>query len=72
MEKSSAENLENSVTEIYDQSNRSESLEFEPEEEVDTDEKDPYILQREVEKSMKEMRNKKATGDDGVPGDVLK
>jgi hypothetical protein len=25
-----------------------------------------------VEKAIKEMRNKKATGDDDVPGDVLK
>ena len=29
-------------------------------------------MQSEVEKSIKEMRNKKATGDDDVPGDVLK
>jgi hypothetical protein len=29
-------------------------------------------LQNEIEKSMKEMRNKKATGDDDVPEDVLK
>jgi hypothetical protein len=39
---------------------------------VDADEKGPYILQSEVEKAIKEMRNKKATGDDDVPGDVLK
>jgi len=32
----------------------------------------PYILQSEVEKALKEMRNKKATGDDDVPADVLK
>jgi hypothetical protein len=44
----------------------------EPEEEVDEDEKGPYILQSEVEKAIKEMRDKKATGDDDVPGDVLK
>jgi hypothetical protein len=31
----------------------------------------PYILQSEVEKAIKEMRNKKATTDDDVPGDVL-
>jgi hypothetical protein len=31
-----------------------------------------YILQSEVEKAIKGMRNKKATGDDDVPGDVLK
>jgi len=29
-------------------------------------------LQSEAEKVIKEMRNKKATGDDDVPGDVLK
>ena len=29
-------------------------------------------MQSEVEKAIKEMRNKKATGDDYVPGDVLK
>jgi hypothetical protein len=40
--------------------------------EVDADEKGPYILQSEVEKAIKEMRNKKATEDDDVPGDVLK
>ena len=49
-----------------------EILEVKPEEEVDTDEKDPYILQSEVEKAIKEMRNEKATGDDDVPGDVPK
>ena len=36
------------------------------------DEKIPYILQSEVENAIKEMRTKKATGDDDVPGDVLK
>ena len=28
-------------------------------------------MQSEVENAIKEMRNKKATGDDDVPGDVL-
>jgi len=51
---------------------RPETLEVEPEEEVDTDEKGSYILQGEVEKAIKEMRNRKATGNDNVPGDVLK
>ena len=55
-----------------DRPNQLETLEVEPEDEVDTDEKGPYILQSEVEKAIKEMRNKKATGDDDVPGDVLK
>ena len=34
---------ENYVTELYDRPNRPETLEVEPEEEVDTDEKGPYI-----------------------------
>ena len=63
---------ENYVTELYDRPNRPETLEVEPEEEVDIDEKGPYILQSKVEKAVKEMRNRKATGDDDVPGDVLK
>jgi len=29
-------------------------------------------LQNKVEKAIKEMRYKKATGDDDIPGDVLK
>ena len=29
-------------------------------------------MQSEVEKAIKEMRNKKAAGDDDVPGDVFK
>ena len=49
----------NNETELYDQPNRPETLEVEPEEEVDTDKKGPYILQSEVEKAIKEMRNKK-------------
>ncbi|PNF37368.1 hypothetical protein B7P43_G17444 [Cryptotermes secundus] len=61
---------ENYITELYDRTNRPETLEVEPEV-VDTDEKVPYILQSEAEKAIKDMRNGKATGDD-VPGDVLK
>jgi len=62
---------ENYVSELYDRPIRPETLEDEPEEEVDTEEKGPYILQSEVEKAIKEMRNRKSTGDDDVPGDVL-
>ena len=47
---------ENYITELYNQPNRPETLGVEPEEEVDTDKKGPYILQSEVEKSIKEMR----------------
>jgi hypothetical protein len=62
---------ENYITELYDQANRLEHLivEVELKEEVGEDKKGPYNLQSEVEKAIKEMRDKKATGDD-VPGDV--
>jgi len=63
---------ENYITELHDRRNRPVTLEVEPEEEVDADEKGPYILLSEVEKAIKEMRNKKASGDDDVPGDVFK
>jgi len=52
---------ENYITEIYDRPYRPETLKVDSEEEVDTDEKGPYILQSEVEKAIKKMRNKKAT-----------
>jgi hypothetical protein len=60
--------LENHITELYDRPNRPEQLEVEPEAEEHDDEKGPYILQSEVEKAIKEMRDKKAAGDDDVPG----
>jgi hypothetical protein len=62
---------EHYITELYDRPNRPETLEAEPEE-VDTDEKGPHILQSEVEKTVNEMRNRKATGDDDISGDVIK
>jgi hypothetical protein len=60
------------ITELHDRRNRPQTLEVEPEEGEDTEEKGPYILQSEVGKAIKEMRNKKAKGDDDVPGDVFK
>jgi hypothetical protein len=62
---------ENYITELHHRPNQPQTQEVEPEEEADIDEKGPYILQGEVEKAIKEMRNKKATGDDDVPGDML-
>jgi hypothetical protein len=41
----------NYIAEIHDRPNRPRTLEVEPEEEVDADEKGPYILQSEVEES---------------------
>jgi hypothetical protein len=61
---------ENYITEHYNPANQPEHLEVKPEEEVDEDEKGPYILQSEVEKAINDMRDKKATGDDDVPWDV--
>ena len=62
----------NFITGLHDRPNRPVTLEVEPEEEVDAGENGPYILQSEVEKAIKDMRNNKATGDDDVPGDVFK
>jgi hypothetical protein len=56
------------MTNLTDQKN----LEVKPEEEVHTDEKGSYILQNETEKAIKEVRNKKARGDDNIPGHVIK
>jgi len=49
---------ENYITELY---NRPDNLDAERKEEEEADEKGPYILESEVEKSIKEMRDKKAT-----------
>jgi hypothetical protein len=46
------------------------NLEIKSEEEADADEKGPYILPSKSGKAVKEMRDK-ATGDNGVTGDVL-
>jgi hypothetical protein len=59
------------VEELYDRANRPENLNVEPEEE-DGDHEDPHILHSEVEKAIKEMRDKKAAGDDDVPVKALK
>jgi len=45
--------------------------EVEPEGDIDVNKKGSYILQSEVEKAVKQMRDKEATGDDDAPGDVL-
>jgi hypothetical protein len=41
-------------------------------EEVNEDHKGPHILHSEVEKAIKEMRDKKAIGHDDVPMEALK
>ena len=57
---------------FYDRPNCPENLEVEPEEEVDADKKGSFVLQSEVEKAIKEMRDKKATEDGDVPWNVSK
>ena len=54
---------ENYIAELYDRPNRPETLEVELEEAADTAEKGPHILQSEVEKIIKEMKNRNGTGD---------
>jgi hypothetical protein len=46
---------EDYIAELYNQPNQPENLEVEPEEEVDPDKKYPYVLQREVQKTIKEV-----------------
>jgi hypothetical protein len=60
------------VEELYGRTNRPENLNVEPEE-VDEDHKGPHILRSEVEiKEIKEMRDKKSTGDDDVHVEAFK
>jgi hypothetical protein len=39
---------------------------------VDTDDKGPYMLHSEAKNVTKQLTDKKATGYDNVPGDILK
>ena len=50
--------LDNYITELCNWPNQPQNLEVEPEEEADADEKGPYILQCEVEKAIKDKRDK--------------
>lgn len=58
--------------ELYDRDNRPENLEAEGVEEVNANKKGPYILNSEVKKAIKNMREKKATGDNCVSENVFK
>ena len=55
------------LKEFCHQANRPENLEVETEEEVDEEEKVPYVLHSKVEKATKKTMEKKATTDDNVP-----
>lgn len=63
---------ENYIEELYDKANRPDEMGLEPEEDIEEDDKGPGILQSEVEKAIRDMRRRKATGDDDIPSDLLK
>jgi hypothetical protein len=65
-------NWDNYVTKLHDRPNRPQTLEVESKEDVDRDEKGPYILKSEVEETIKEITNKVVTRDDDVPGVMFK
>jgi hypothetical protein len=62
---------ENYIARLYKRPNWPGNLDVKLEEEVHADEKGAYILQSEVKKSIKEMRDQKAAGDDDLPGYIL-
>ena len=57
---------------MFDSENRPKDIVIEVEEELCDDDKGPTILKSEVVKAVKDMRRKKATGDDNIPVDLLK
>ena len=64
---------ENYVTDIYDRPNRPETLEVESEEEVDTDEKGPYIFKARWKKLLRKRGIERLQEVIMyIPGDVLK
>ena len=60
------------IQDLYDSENRPRDIEIEVEDELDEDDKGPTILKSEVVKAIKDMRRKKATGDDNIPVELLK
>ena len=44
-------------------------MEMEDEQDVDKDSKGPEVLRREVEEAIREMKNGKAVGVDGIPAE---
>ena len=57
---------------MYDSENRPKDIAIEAEDELGKDDKGPTIFKSEVVKVIKDMRNKKTTGDDNIPVDLLK
>lgn len=61
---------ENYIRELYDRANRPEYIEVEIKKEVDEDKK--TFIFCTVEKALKEMSAKKDTGNNDLPGHVVK
>jgi hypothetical protein len=59
------------ITALNNRTNQPDNPEVETEELVDSGNRDPYIWNSDVEKVIKEMWDKKPTGGNGVPEDVL-
>ena len=57
---------------MYDSEKRPQDIAIEAQDELDEDEKGPTILKSEIVKAIKDMRRKKATGDDNIPVDLIK
>ena len=60
------------IEELYAASDRQEDIGIELEEEVDWDNLGPGILREEVAKAIRQLKVGKATGDDGIPAELVK
>ena len=54
------------IQDLYDSENHPKDIVIKSEEELDEDDKGPAILKSEIVKAIKDMRRKKATGDENI------
>ena len=62
---------EKCIQDLCDSENRLEDIAIQAEEDLDEDDKGPTTLKIEVVQAIKDMRRKKATGDDNISVDLL-
>ena len=60
------------IEDLYDKENKPPDIEIEEEADVDDDEIGPELLDREIEATLKELKNGKAPGPDDIPSEFLK
>ncbi len=60
------------IEELYAKREKPEDIKIEDEDTVTCDSAGPDILDEEIEKAIKELKNNKATGDDDIPAEFLK